>query len=448
MTLPQYDVRDPKLEELTAEERYGLHSARLVRMVRYVAQTSPFWAYKLAEAGVDPGEVRDWGDITALPFCDRRQLEAEQATHPPFGRYTCSPPSTWRWFFTTSGTSGRPLRRVLSGRDWNYVMDRFLRKPPVGVDDTVVMLGPTDGLVGPSVAAEYYRRAGALVVHAGRMETAAKIDLVADIQPTVLVGTASYLLHLLDRARERSVDLASSGVRVLKCSGEPGAAIEETAAALRRGYDVSRIDDGYGLTELLPLGGNCPWSTATHVHDDLVAVEAVRPETGEPVPPGEPGELVYTNLVGDTQPVLRYRSGDIGRLSTPGDPCECGATMTRILNGIEGRADEMIWYRGVNFFPSAVESALRGLPIRIGEYRIVLDHSAAVPEMTVELEVDSGAREGVRETVLHGLKQAIGVRPNVALAEPGSIDVTSATTMKINRVVHTGAAGTLQRGSQ
>ena len=417
-TLPDYDVGDPALNSLPRDELRRIQDERLRAMVPYVHATSGFWRRKLDEAGVAPEEVQGVADLPLLPFVTRADLDADQAAHPPFGDYTCSPRDSWQGVYTTSGTSGRKLKRVVSHRDWQLMLDRFKRMPQPTPGEIFMLLGPVDGLLGPSVGVEAWRMLGSIPVLAGMWDTRTKVRMIEELRPAVIAGAASYLVHLSEVAAEMGIDLSACGLRGVTSFGEPGAAVEATHEAMRRRYGVDHIVDGYGLTEVWPMGGNCPLSPALHIAEDIVAVECVDPDTGEPLAEGETGEIVFTNLIGDTQPLLRYRTRDIGRLIVD-TPCECGSTVTRIAR-IEGRADDMIWYRGANFFPSAVEEIVRRQEGLTPEYRIVLDEgTSGLANVTVQVE--SSAADGVRDRVRAALREGLGINPEVEVLEPGSL---------------------------
>jgi phenylacetate-CoA ligase len=422
-TLPEYDVGDPALDRLPRDELERLQDERLRAMVAYVHARSGFWRRKLDEAGVRPQDVRGVADLPRLPFVTRTELDAEQAEHPPFGDYTCSPRETWMGVFTTSGTSGRKLKRVVSRRDWQLMLDRFKRMPPPPPGEIFMLLGPVDGLLGPAVGVEAWRMRGSIPVLAGLWDTRTKVRMIAELRPAVVAGAASYLVHLSEVAAEMGVDLSDCGLRGVTSFGEPGAAVEATRETLGRRFGVDEIVDGYGLTEVWPLGGNCRLSPSLHIAEDVVAVECVDPDSGERVPAGEPGEIVFTNLVGDTQPLLRYRTRDIGRLIV-NTPCECGSTVTRIAR-IEGRADDMIWYRGANFFPSAVEEIVRRQEGLTPEYRIVLDEAeSGLANVTVQVEALAAPSEELRGQVRAALREGLGVNPAVELLEAGALPRT------------------------
>jgi phenylacetate-CoA ligase len=438
-TLPDYDTRDSALTTLPREQLVALQDERLRTMVAYVHATSPFWRRKLEAAGVSPGDVSGVADLPSLPFTTRAELDAEQAEHPPFGEYTCSPRESWQGLYTTSGTSGRKLRRVVSHRDWRLMIDRFYRVPAPPAGEMFMLLGPVDGVLGATVGVEAARERGQIPVLAGLWDTRTKVEAIAELRPAVIAGAASYIMHLAEVAREMGIDLAACGLRGVTSFGEPGVGIEATQAVIARSFGVSEIIDGYGLTEVWPLGGNCPHSGALHIPDDLVAVECVDRDTLEPLPEGETGEIVFTSLVGDTQPLLRYRSRDVGRL-TISAPCACGATVTRI-EAIEGRTDDMIWYRGVNFFPSAVENIVRRDGGLSPEYRIVLDDGPrGMPVVTVQVESLTGEEPGLRERVRGALRGGLGVNPEVEVLALGALPRLAQA--KAKRVLDRRAAGT------
>ncbi len=421
--LPNYTILDPGVLTLPKPELDKLQAERLVNMVRYVYEYAPFWKQKFDHAGIKPEDIRGLEDLQDIPFCTKQDLQEDQAAHPPYGSYTASPPEEWRKYFSTSGTTGTPVRRVFSKRDWSYVLDRFARSPINKPGDIYFILGPTDGLMGPSAGSQGLERCEAMVVHGGRYSTREKIKLIRDLRPSVVSGSASYLLHMLDIAREMGIDLSTCGVKAVNSVGEPGSAIESTRQRLNHGWGAF-VADGFGLTEIFALGGNCPKSTSLHLPDDMVITEIIHPDTGEPVADGTPGEVVYTNIICDTQPLLRYRSRDIAR-SAGDEPCTCGSTHKRLVNSIEGRIDDMIWFKGVNIFPSLIESTIRSFDGVGNLYQIFLSGPQSAPDLTVRCEYSSPQagveRNQLQRKIIDALNSNIGVRADVELLEPGSL---------------------------
>ena len=434
--LPDYTVLDPSLERLTPAELRALQAERLREMVAYVYDATPFWRRKFDQAGVVPADISGLEDLASLPFCTKEELQTDQAEHPPFGSYVGADHKRLTKFMTTSGTTGRPLRRVFSGRDWGYVLDRFQRNPRVGPGDITMTLGPVDGLMGPTAGAEGAARAGAMVVLAGLLDSKTKLRLMEEIRPTSVNGTASYLLYLIDLAQEIGINLPGLGIRVVLSVGEPGAAVAATRKRLMDGWGTF-VNDGYGMTEMFPLGGGCRHSTALHIASDLVITEIVDPDSGKPVSPGEPGEVVYTNLVGDTQPLLRYRTRDIARLATD-DACACGFTGIRLRDAIEGRVDDMIWFRGANLYPSAIEGVVRSFDELGHEYEIVIGGSGTLPTLTIRAEMRPGIEENAKAELEKRLRQALSaavrVRSKLELLPPDTLPPCD-THAKAHRVV-------------
>jgi phenylacetate-CoA ligase len=336
--LPTYEIGDAS--RMPRPELRRLQGERLATMLAYVYRRSDFWLQRLDAYGVAPADVKEAADIRKLPTCTKAELLADQRAHPPFGSNTCTPMSEWSRYFSTSGTASTPLRRVLSRRDWHLVLKGIERLPPPCHNDVVVLTAPVDGNMSLSSIAEHYERRGALVVAMGTRPDRQKVEAIAELRPTKVVGIPSYLLHLTELAERLGIDLSTRGVRmILSGLGEAGVAVESTNRLLRDRFGAPAVVDGYGLTELFPLGSNCSYSNDLHLYEDMTLVETLRPDVDEPVAPGEVGELTYTNLVGDTQPVLRYRSGDLGALSD-GRPCACGSRQVRIVGSTRGRVDD------------------------------------------------------------------------------------------------------------
>ena len=432
--LPDYLVLDPSIERLPPDQLRALQEERFLGIVRYVYARSPFWRRKLDASGIAPPDVRSLDDLARLPFSTKEELQVDQQQHPPFGSYVACDRRELVRFMATSGTTGQPLRRVFSSRDWSYVLDRFQRNPSVGPGDVVVTLGPIDGLMGPTASAESAARAGAMMVLAGLYDSATKVRLIAELRPTAVAGAASYLLHLIDVAARESIDLTSLGIRTVASVGEPGAAVEATRQRLEAGWGAW-VRDGYGMTELFPLGGGCRHSTSLHIASDFVITEIVDPQAGRPVAAGTPGEVVYTNIIGDSHTLLRYRTGDVARLSPPG-ACACGFTGVRLDRAIEGRVDDMIWVRGANVFPSAIEAVVRGFEELGDEYEIVVDERRDLPALRVRAELKPGAvaDDDLMARVDRALVAAIRISADLDLLPFATLPRADARTKK-RRVV-------------
>lgn len=424
--LPNYKVLDQKIDFLSQEEVVSLQETRLRAQVKHCYENTLFWRRKFDALGLKPEEIKTLEDLPKIPFSTKEELQKDQEENPPFGSYTASHPSTWTRYFSTSGTTGRPVKRVFSKRDWEYICQRFARNPVLEPGEIAMVLGPSDSLTGPSAAVEALNYQGILVVKAGLYDTRTKIKLIQEMRPALVTGTASMLLYIADMADQMEIDLSRLGIRLVKSVGEPGAAIKGTREIIMRSWGAPVLD-GYGNTELFPLGGSCLYSVSLHIANDFVITEVIAPGSGQVLGAGKRGELVYTNIIGDTQPLLRYRSGDIGEIANFG-PCQCGSTATRIVRAIEGRADDMIWYKGMNLFPSAVEAVVRSFDELANEFEIVLDATGVVQTLTVRTEAlenvppkDYGQ---LGQRVQAELKDSLGISAQVEIIPEGSLPKT------------------------
>lgn len=436
--LPDYQILDPNVDRLPREALAALQSERLRHMVRYVYTRAPFWRRKFDAAGLRPEDITGIDDLPKIPFCTKSELQQDQLQHPPFGSYVCSEPSTWRYYAATSGTTGRPLRRVLSARDFGYLLDRFRRKPLLKPGDIALILGPTDGLLGPTIAIESSRCVGALPIAASLYDTETKVRMIAELRPAFITGTASYLLRMLEVAEQLGINLAQAGVRVVSSVGEPGAALAATRKRLQDGFGGAAISDGYGLTELFPLGGRCVGNDALHIAPDMALTEVVDPTTGALLPPGQLGEVVVTNLICDTQPLLRFRTRDLSRLATEPMCPACGFTGARLEGSIVGRVDDMIWYRGVNVFPSAIAEVLGRFSELGTEYRVIVAGDSALPTLAIRVEtlrpLDGAARALLTQRIASAVRDAVRVHAAVELVDPGTLPRGDGRS-KIRRVI-------------
>jgi phenylacetate-CoA ligase len=427
--LPNYTVLDPRLDQLAEDEVRGLQGKRLMAQVRQCYENTVFWRRKFDDVGLLPDDIADLSDLSKIPFCNKSELQEDQQNHPPFGSYLAVEPSRLAKYFTTSGTTGQPVVRVYTDRDWRYILQRFQRRPFLSQGEMAVLLGPTDGLLGPTAAVDSWEAMGALVIRASRYGSQEKINVIHRLKPKLVCGTASYLLYLSEIGEKNQMPFSQmGGVPVLLSVGEPGAAIPATRKRLMDGWSAQAVIDGFGITELFPMGGSCPGCSDTHISNDFVIVEVVDPETGKALPPGRQGELVYTNILGETQPLLRYRSRDVGTVP-PFGPCPgCGSTATRIVGGIQGRVDEMIWFKGINIFPSAVEAVVRGFNELSNEFEIVLDQQEQSQSLLVRAEAVSGFlgdHEGLSERVAQRLVEALeGVHAKVEILREGTLPKT------------------------
>jgi phenylacetate-CoA ligase len=435
--LPEYACCPPRFDYMTLDQRQELQCERLRAQVRHVYENAPFWRKKLDDAGVTAEHIKGLDDLRKIPFTTKQELQDDQEKNPPYGSYLSVHPSKLHQFFATSGTTGKPLNRTMSRRDWDLYTGRLAVYTPLNPGEIVAVLGPTDGLMGPSAGAAARMLTGAMVVRLGRYSTAEKINLIHQLKPTLVSSTGSFVLSLADQGRELGMSFSDmNSVRILESVGEPAATIPATRERIKSAWGATEVFDRYGSTEMCVLGRSCRGSTQLHAWDDYVIVEVVEIGGDRVLGPGEKGELVYTNIFGETQPILRYRSNDVGRLADFG-PCPgCGATCTRIVNGVECRADDMIWYKGINIFPSAIENVVRGFPELANEYEIVLDEKESTQTLTVRCEakpeIPRSAYGGLAAEVASKVQDAIeGVHPAIELLPEGVLPRTEGKAKRV-----------------
>jgi phenylacetate-CoA ligase len=425
--LPNYNVIDPKIDFLSQDEVMNLQEKRLIDQVHHCYKNTFFWRKKFENAGITPSDIKTFDDLSKIPFSEKEELQKDQQENPPFGSYLGVHRSTLTEFTATSGTTGRPLVRVFSERDWNINVKIALRDPFIAPGDIAVFAGPTDALFGPRSLVDRVMAMGGLAIKTSRFSSEDKVRIICDYKPSIVFGTPSLILYLADVAAKMGIDFSSTKpVKTLSLFGEPGASVPATKRRVLKKWGAKSIIDAYGLTEVAGMGSICSGSGQIHCPNDFVIVELIDPDTGEVVERGQRGELVYTNIYGETQPLLRYKSRDIGTICEFGQCPECGKTSTRIANGIEGRIDDMIWYKGVNIFPSAIESVVRNFETLSDEYEIVLDQKGERQSLTVRVEVESQLLKGKK----HELKTKL--EKNLAAALGGvhaTIDLIPENTL-------------------
>ena len=439
--LPVYDVIDPKIDYFSKDEIRRMQEERLLFQVHHCYRNTRFWRRKFHDASITPKDIRGMDDLHKIPFTHKEELQADQKKYPPFGSYLGVHPSNLVEFVTTSGTTGKPLARVFSRRDWDATVRLALRDPYIRPGDIAFFTGPTDALFGPRSLVDRVTAMGGMAVRLSRFSSEDKVRMIQEYRPKIVFGTPSLILYLADVAKQMDIDFSETRpVHTLSLFGEPGANVPATRERIVKKWGVRAIIDAYGITEIAGMGSICTESGQIHCPNDFVIVEVIDPDTGESLGHGKRGELVYSNIYGDTQPLLRYRSRDIGKLCASDRCGQCGKTSTRIENGIEGRIDDMIWFKGVNIFPSAIEAVLRKFEILKDEFEIVLDQINEKQYLTVMVEVSQkvskGEYEGVTKKLEKKLAEALGgVRADVELLSENTLPKTmhKAKRVKDNR---------------
>lgn len=394
-----------------------------------------FYHDKFVAAGVTVTAIGTSVDFTALPFTTKREIANDQINHPPYGTARSYPIHQYSRLHQTSGTStGRPLRWLDTPQSWEAVLDCWrVAFPLMGLTphDRVYFPFSFGPFIGFWSAFEAAARYGALVLPGGGMTSTARLQFLLDHQATVVFATPTYALHLAELAAQEGIDLAASGVRAVVVAGEPGGTIAATRARIEALWGA-RVFDHYGMTEVGPVAVEAVDTPGQmYLLESYYLAEVLDPTGHNPVPAGEFGELVLTNLVRTACPLVRYRTGDLVRVATDPDPA--GRTWRRLDGGILGRADDMIHVRGNNLYPAAIEAIVRRFP-EVAEYRIHVDQTGPLADLRIEVEPTDGS-EGTRlaEAVARAVRDALLFRVEVTPAPPGSLPRFE---LKARRLVH------------
>lgn len=394
---------------------------RLRALLAEILPRNAFYARKLAGLGTEE-----------IPFTTKAELLADQQACPPYGSDLTYPRPRYCRLHQTSGTAGRPLRWLDTAESWRWMLDcweTMFQIVGVRTDDRLFFPFSFGPFLGFWTAFEAAARRGCLCLPGGGMSSGARLRFLLDNEATVVLGTPTYALHLAEVAAAERIDLASSSVRLLILAGEPGANIPATRQRIETTWGA-RVIDHAGMTEIGPAAIECPANAGgLHILEDDFRPEVIDPMTGQPVSPGEMGELVLTNLGRWGSPLLRYRTGDLVRVDPR--PCSCGRGFLRLEGGILGRTDDMIHVRGNNLHPSALEAVIRRFA-EVAEYRVVVDRSGPLAELWIEVE-PSGPAVELAERVGRAIRDELLFRVEVTTVAPGTLPRFE---MKAQRIHH------------
>ena len=339
-------MRDPKVETMPRAELEKLQIKRLKTKLKEVYEKVPFYRRAFKEKGITPEDIKTLADITKLPFTSKLDFRDNY----PFG-LTAVPLEQVVRIHSSSGTTGKPIIAPYTQGDidtWSEVMARTLATAGVRKDDILQNAygyGLFTGGLGFHYGAE---RLGAVVIPAGTGNTKRQLLMIQDLGTTVITCTPSYAIILHETAKEMGIDFRETKLRLGVCGAEPWSEQMRNDIETRLGITAINI---YGLTEVIGPGVSveCPNKCGMHIWEDHFLAEVINPQTGEHMPPGQLGELVFTTLTKEAQPVIRFRTRDL--VSLTADTCKCGRTMVR-MSRVMGRSDDMLVVRGVNVFPS------------------------------------------------------------------------------------------------
>ena len=407
------------VETMPREALRALQLRRLNATIAHAHANVPLHRARLDAVGVGAGPVASLEEIAGLPFTVKSDLR----DHYPFGMFACAPRALAR-VHASSGTTGKPTVVGYTKRDldaWADLMARSLYAAggrPGDIVHNAYGYGLFTGGLGMHAGAE---RLGAVVVPISGGSTERQVALIEDFGARVLCSTPSYALAIAEVAEQQGVDLRATPLEIGLFGAEPWSNAMRREIEARLGV---RAIDIYGLSEIMGPGVACECEAQAGLHgwEDHFLFEVIDPQTGEPLPEGQAGELVITTLTKEALPMLRYRTRDITTITRA--PCECGRTHLRILR-VTGRDDDMLIIRGVNVYPSQIEAVLIGRPRIAPHYLIVVERRGILDHVTLEVEAAPGVAEvdfdWIAGDVAHHVKSLVGVTVHTMIRKPGEI---------------------------
>ncbi|MER7949539.1 phenylacetate--CoA ligase PaaK [Streptomyces sp. NPDC096079] len=415
-------------ERLGREELAALQLERLRATLRHAYENVDFYRRSFEAAGLTPDDCRTLADLARFPFTAKSDLR----DHYPFGMFAVDP-SRIRRIHASSGTTGRPTVVGYTEADldmWADVVARSLRAAGARPGHKVHVAygyGLFTGGLGAHYGAE---RLGCTVIPASGGMTARQVQLIQDFRPEIIMVTPSYMLTLLDEFERQGVDPRSTSLKVGVFGAEPWT--EEMRKEIEERFAIDAVDI-YGLSEVIGPGvaQECvETKDGLHIWEDHFYPEVVDPFTGELLPDGEEGELVFTSLTKEAMPVIRYRTRDLTRL-LPGT-----ARVFRRMEKVTGRSDDMIILRGVNLFPTQIEEIVLRTPGVAPHFQLRLTREGRLDALTVRAEARPDAspqdRAEAARAIASAVKDGVGVSVAVEVVDPETLE---RSVGKIKRIV-------------
>jgi len=416
-------IYNMEFETLPREALEAIQLRRLRQTIERVYATVPFYRQQFDKAGVKPEDIKSLDDLRRLPFTTKQDLRDNY----PFGLFAVPMENVVR-IHASSGTTGKPTVVGYTARDiqtWAELMARALSAAGATRGDIIhnaYGYGLFTGGLGVHYGAE---KLGASVIPISGGNTKRQIMIMKDFGATVLTCTPSYALHLAEVAVEMGVDPKTLKLKVGVFGAEPWS--EKMREEIEQKLCLTAIDI-YGLSEIIGPGVSIECIEAKkglHIFEDHFINEIINPETGENLKPGEVGELVITTITKEAFPVIRYRTRDITFINP--EPCVCGRTHVR-MGRITGRSDDMLIIRGVNVFPSQIESVLMEIDEVEPHYQLIVDREGNLDTLTVLVEVGEHAfsdevrkLQELERKIEKNIKEYLGVSARVKLVEPKTI---------------------------
>ena len=425
-------IWNPNKECMPREQLRELQGKRLQKLVAYVYHNVPFYRHKMQEMDLMPEDIRSIDDIVKLPFTTKQDLRDNY----PYG-LMAAPKSEVVRVHASSGTTGNPTIVGYTRKDlavWSEVMSRCLSAYGVTREDTFsVSYGY--GLFTGGLGAHYgVENLGATVIPASTGNTEKHVRLIRDLHITGIACTPSYALYLAETVDKMGIDKSELSLRIGAFGAEPWTEHMRQEIQERLGLKAYNL---YGLSEIMGPGVSCECEeqNGSHIHEDHFYPEIIDPNTLAPLSYGQQGELVFTTLTKEGMPLLRYRTKDLTSLM-PG-VCPCGRTSVR-MTPIMGRSDDMLIIRGINVFPSQVESVILSMKEFEPRYMLVVDRVNNLDTLQVQVEVrrdyfsdDIASMLALKKHLADKLKSVLSISADVKLMEPNSIQRSQGKSQRV-----------------
>ncbi|MCX5881648.1 MAG: phenylacetate--CoA ligase [Deltaproteobacteria bacterium] len=413
-------IYDIEFETLPREALTAIQLRRLMATLERVYATVPFYRSRFEDAGITPNDIRSLEDFQQLPFTTKQDLRDNY----PFGMFAVPMDNVVR-IHASSGTTGQPTVVGYTARDintWSELMARALTAGGAGRKD-IIHNAYGYGLFTGGLGVHYgVEKLGASVIPVSGGNTKRQIIIMRDFGPTILTSTPSYALHLAEEAEEMGVSFEKLKFKYGIFGAEPWS--EQMRQEIERKLHLKAVDI-YGLSEVMGPGVAVECHEAQnglHIFEDHFIPEIIDPATGKVLPYGETGELVFTSITKEAFPIVRYRTRDITSLNP--EPCICGRTLVR-MKKVSGRTDDMLIIRGVNVFPSQIESVLMEIEGIEPHYQLVVDREDNLDTLTVHVEISERSfsdevkvLQRLERKISHSIKEYLGVSARVKLVEP------------------------------
>ncbi|RLI33824.1 phenylacetate--CoA ligase [Candidatus Bathyarchaeota archaeon] len=422
-----------KLETMPRAELDELKLKKFKEIVKIAYDNSPFYRRRFKEAGITPDDIRSLKDVTKVPIFGKKELREAQAKNPPYGGLLTVPEDQIAFVAMTTGTTGTPTLVAWTYEDFWQDVEASARSwwcAGISPIDIVDQTNQYNFYFSAHICEHAAMKIGAMIVPGGAGNTRRHAQVIKDLGVTALWSVPSYSLYIAKIAREElGIDPEKDWrIRWVGGGGEPGFSLPEVKRKIREAFGGKAreivVRDRYGATEIGKHGAECPAESGMHLFEDLALYEIIDPKSGEPVNPGESGELVVTCFYKKGMPFIRYNMHDVFRYTL--ETCECGRTSMRVLGGMLGRTDDMLKVKGAIVFPSQIQEVVSKISELSGNYRIVIDKDQMMlDELIIEVEAKAPLKPKDEERIIEEIRKEVKARtmvtPTVKVLPPNSL---------------------------